>query len=119
MVGQPADLLLVSLMADFRAAEDDDEIGAKTFEGGNKVEGLFGVPDIHGEAEDARLVGEDALGDVECALVDVEFEETSARLEIAEVGEKTAQSESAVRVPGIERGEENLGHVIMIMDAEQ
>ena len=62
------------------------------------------------KAENARIVPQDVFSDVERALVDVEFEETGARLKVAEVGEEVTKTESAMRIAGIERGEDDVGH---------
>jgi hypothetical protein len=110
VVGKAADGLLVGFVADFGAADDDDQVGTEAFEEGDEVSGWGGVPDIDAEADDFGLLGEDGFGDVEEALVDVEFKETGARLEVAEVGEQVAQAESAVRVPGVEGGQDDVGH---------
>ncbi len=62
------------------------------------------------KAENARIVPQDILSDVERALVDVEFDKTGARLKVAEVGEEVTKTESTMRVAGIERGKDNVGH---------
>ena len=62
------------------------------------------------KAENARIVPQDIFSDVERALVDVEFEETGARLKVAEVGEEVTKTESAMRIAGIEGGEDDVGH---------
>ena len=62
------------------------------------------------KAENARIVPQDVFSDVERALVDVEFEEKGARFKVAEVGEEATETESAMRIAGIERGEDDVGH---------
>ena len=62
------------------------------------------------KAENARIVPQDAFSDVERALVDLEFEETGAWLKVAEVGEEVTKTESAMRIAGIERGKDDVGH---------
>lgn len=58
-------------------------------------------------------MGEDGFGDVEGALIDVEFEELGVGLEGGgEVGEEVAQAEGGVGVFGVEGGEEEGGHCI-------
>ena len=100
--------MLVDLMTDFGAAEDDGDVGVESFENGNEFSGLFDVPDVDAEADDFRFVGKDFLGDIERALVDIEFEETGARLEVAEVGEEVAEAEGTMGVPGVERSENDV-----------
>lgn len=43
-------------------------------------------------------------------MVDVEFEKTGTRLKVAEVGEEVTKTKSAVRIAGIERGKDDVGH---------
>ncbi len=62
------------------------------------------------KAENARIIPQDIFSDVERALVDVEFEETGARLKVTEVGEVVTKTVSAMRVAGSERGKDNVGH---------
>ena len=97
-------------MTDFGAANDEGDVGTESFEDGDKLGGLGDVPDVDAKADDFRFVGKDFLGDVERALVDIEFEEPGARLEVAEVGEEVAQAKGAMRVPGVERGKNDVGH---------
>ena len=65
---------------------------------------------MEAKAENARIVPQDVFRDVERALVDVEFEELGARLQVAEVGEEVTKTESAMRIAGIERGKDDVGH---------
>ncbi len=98
VIGELDDGLTVGFVADFRAAEDDDELGANAFEGGNEFGGGGDVPDVNAEADDLRRFGEEGFGDFDGALVNVELEQFGARAEVAEIGEQVTQAESGVDI---------------------
>ncbi len=113
VVGQIHDFLSEGFMADFGAAEDDEGLGADAFEEGDHVARGAGVPDVDAEANDAGVVAEDGFDDVEGALVDVELDEDSARLEGSQIGEEIAEAECGVNELGVEGGQENVRHTGM------
>ena len=73
MVGKADDLLFVRLEAHLRAAEDEDDVGADAFDGGEDFGGFNDVPDINTQADDFRSLREQDFRYVERALIDVEF----------------------------------------------
>jgi hypothetical protein len=73
VVGQPDDLLLVAFVADFRSADDDDQLRPQPFQIRDQLQRLGYVPDVHADADDLRLMAENRFDDVDGALVDVEL----------------------------------------------
>ncbi len=104
MVGQLDDVLLLGLVTDFRAAEDDFDVGPDAFDGGDDFGGRLDVPDVNAEADDFGISREQDFRDVERALVDVEFGEAGARLQLAQIGQQIAQAERGVDIFRVERG---------------
>lgn len=109
VMGEGGDLLLVGLVTDLGSAEDDDEIGIEAPEDRDQLGGGPDVPDVDAKAEDGWAAGEDLLGDVERALVDVELADGSEGLEFAQIGQQVTQPERRVWELGVERGEEDPG----------
>ena len=104
MVGKLDDLLLLRFVADFRSAEDDFDFRPDAFDGGDDFGRLLDVPDINAEADDFRVLREEDFRDVERALVDVEFGETGARFQLAEVGQQITEAKRGVDELRVERG---------------
>ena len=84
--------------------------GSHPFQVGNQLRRFRGVPDIDADADDLRVVGKDALGDINGALLDVELQNLGARLQIAQIGHQVAETERAVRVLRVQRGQDDVGH---------
>jgi hypothetical protein len=73
-VGVAHDLLLLDLITDLRPAEHDDHIRPHALQVRHDPRRLLGIPDVHANANDLRIVREDLLDDVAAPLADVEFE---------------------------------------------
>jgi hypothetical protein len=110
VIGELNDGLEGRFVGDFGSAQDDEEIWAKTFEECDELRGGRDVPDVDAEAEDTRIGLQDAFGDIERALLEIELEELRLRLEGTEVSEEIAQAEGGVDVFGVEGGENDIGH---------
>ena len=65
---------------------------------------------IDAEAEDGWIFREQRLGDVERALVDIEFQKLGAGLKRAEVREEVTQAEGGVNIFRVEGGQDNFRH---------
>ncbi len=100
---------MVGLVTDLGAAEDDDEVWAELAEEGDEFGGGADIPDVDADADEGGVEGEDLFGDVDGALVDVEFADGGVGLEFGEVGEEVAQAEGGVGITGVEGGEEDGG----------
>ena len=105
VVGEVADFLFGGFVADFGSAEDDDGLGAETFEVGDELGGGGDVPDVDADSDDFWILREDGFEDVDGALVDVEFEDGGTGGEGAEVGQEIAQTEGGMSVAGVEGGQ--------------
>lgn len=110
VVGGLADGLVVDFVADFGAAEDDEEVGAEAAEEEDGFGDEGDVPDVDAEACDAGVVAEDVFGEVEGSDAKVAFEEGGLILEVAEVGKEVAEPEGGMAIAGVDRGEDDGGH---------
>ena len=110
VIGQRDDGLRLPFVTHLRPAEDDRRLWRHAADGGHDLQRFRHVPDVDAEADDARRAGQQHLGDVERALVDVELDEARARLERAEIRHQVTQAERRVNVLGVERGEDDVGH---------
>ncbi len=104
MVSELDNGLVFGFVADFRAAEDDFDVGPDAFDGSDDFGGLLDVPDVNAEADNFGVLREEDFRDVERTLVDVELGEARARLERAEIGQQIAQAKRGVDVFRVERG---------------
>ena len=104
MVGELDNFLVFRFVADLRPAEDDFDFRPDAFDGGDDFGGRFNVPDVNAEADDFRMEREQALRDVERALVDVEFGEAGARFQFAEIGQQIAKAKRGMDELCVERG---------------
>ena len=75
--------LIVPFVADFRAAEHDDQVGSERLEQQHDGQRFGGVPDVDAEADDARLCSDNGERDVERPLADGELGDGAERLELA------------------------------------
>lgn len=107
VMGEGGDLLLVGLVTDLGSAEDDDEIRIEAPEDRDQLGGGADIPDVDAKTEDGWAAGEDLLGDVERALVDVELADGSDGLELAQIGQQVTQPERRVGELGVERRQED------------
>jgi hypothetical protein len=90
VIGELNDGLVRGFMGDFGAAEDDEETWAKPFKECDEFGGGCDVPDVDAEAKDERICLEDAFGDIERALLEIELDELGTGLEGTEVSEEVA-----------------------------
>ena len=104
VVGEADDFLALGFVADFGAAEDDDQIGAQTLEQGDDLRRRRHVPNVDAEADDARIVRKDGLDDFQRALVDVELGQRRPRLKVAQIRHEIAQPKRRMQIAGVERG---------------
>src|ERR1019366_596194 len=73
VVGQLHDGLGLGLVADFRPAQDDGDVGSQAFEGRDDLGRGRDVPDVNAEPDDLRIPRQQRLYDVHRALVDIEL----------------------------------------------
>ena len=107
VVGETHELLRVGFVADLGAADHDDEFGTDTLEDAHQFRGGRHVPDVHAEAQDARLAGQDGIGDVDGLLIDVELGQFGTRLQLAQVRHQVAQPKRGVKVPRVEGAQQD------------
>ena len=86
------------------------ECEADTLQRRDHLGGFRDVPDVYAQANDARILREHDLCNVERALVDVEFQQLGAIPQFTQVGEQIAQSEGSVDIFRVQRAENNVGH---------
>ncbi len=110
VVGQLRDGLGLGFVADLRPAEDDREVRAEAFEGGDKLGCGRDVPDVNAEADDLRVPRQERFGDVDGSLVDIEFDNGGGVAQRAEVGEQVAQPEGGVDILRVERRQDDISH---------
>jgi hypothetical protein len=104
VVGELNDGLVFGLVADFRAAEDDFDVGSDAFDGGDDFGGWLDVPDVNAEADDFWIPRKEYFGNVERTLIDVELGEARARLQVAKIGQQVAQAKRGMDIFRVERG---------------
>ena len=107
VIRQLDDFLLACLVRDFRAAQDDGQMWRHPLEHGHQAGGLFHVPDIDAEADDARRMRQDALDQVGGLGADDEFLDPGLLLQRAHIGQQVAQAERGVRIAGVEGREQD------------
>jgi hypothetical protein len=110
MVGLLHDGLSFNLVADFRTTQDDFDLRADAFESSNEFGGRCDVPDVNAEAYYFWVLGKKDFGDVDGALVDVEFEQAGAGSQRPKIGQQIAKAEGGMNVFGIQCSEENVRH---------
>ena len=104
MISQLNNGLIFGFVTDFRAAEDDFDVGSDALDGGDDFGGWLDVPDVDAEADDFGVARQQGFRDVERALVDVELGKAGARLELAQIGQQIAQTERGMDIFRVERG---------------
>ena len=97
-------------VTDLGATEDDTHRGRHPLEQTDQAAHLGRVPDVHADADDGRLVGEDALGHVGHPVGQAELLDPGLCAQLAQVGVQPAQAEARVDVAGVDGGEDNGGH---------
>ena len=110
MVGQTDDFLSFDLMADFRPAEDDPDIGSRRLERTHHRSRLDDIPDIHTETDDldgartgcSTKRRKQFIDDFADRPRDGEFTQRRVFPQLAHVGEYVAQAERRVDVLGVE-----------------
>lgn len=105
IIGKPGHVGMIGKVTDFRPAQHDDRLRSDLFYQGDDLADLFHVPDVNAKTDDGRLMPQDLLDDIERALVDGEFFDAGARLQIAQIGVQITQSKRSMDVTGVERGE--------------
>ena len=83
IVGQLDDCLPVPFMTHLGTAEYHDQIRPYLLEQGDDLSGFHHVPDIDAKTDDARLFGQQCLGDVQRSLGDDEFADGGVSLQLA------------------------------------
>ena len=109
-IGQLEKWLFLPLVADFGAAQHDDEIGPHPLEQCDDLGGFRDVPDIDAEADDARLFGQQRFGDVQRALRDDEFPDGGIRLQLAHIRQQIAQAKRGMEIAGVQGREQDGRH---------
>ena len=102
--------LRFSFVADLRPAENDGRLRAHPLDGGDDFSGLGDVPDVNTQADDLWILRQQDFRDVHRTLVDVEFHDPRARLQVAEVREEVAQAERGMDELRVERGKDDVRH---------
>ena len=110
MIRQRHDFLPLRFIRDFRPTEDDDQVWADAFEQGDDLRRLLHIPNIDAETDDAWLVRENGLHDLQRLLVDDELGYAGAILKLPQVRHEVAKAEGGVDVFGVERGEDDVRH---------
>ncbi len=87
------DRLLLEFVTDFRAAQNNGNVGTHSFDSGYHFGRWRDVPDIDPETDDFGIPGKQDFRNVDGALIDIELGEASAGLERAEIGQQVTQSE--------------------------
>ena len=103
VVRQRDDGLRLRLVADLGSTENDREVRAHAFDGGDDFGGLGDVPDVNAEPKNLRPACEQGFSDVERTLVDVELHDGRAWLQLAQIGHEVAQAKGGVNVLRVER----------------
>ena len=103
------DGLLIHLMADLGAAQNDPDIGPRDSEQPHHLAGLRHVPDVHAETDDARRQRQQRVHDVLRLARNREFTQGRLRLQVAHVRQQVAQAERGMNVLGIERRQNDGG----------
>src|SRR5439155_6362220 len=110
VIGERDDLLPARLEAHFRSANDDRQVGTDFFQNAHHLRCQRRVPNVNAEADNARLLREDALGDLDRALLEIELHYPRVAEQLAHVREQVAQTECGVDVLRVERGQDDFRH---------
>ncbi len=108
-VGEPRERVVGGRMADLRAAEHQAHLRCDRAQHPDDLLGLDAVPDVDPEADEARPLREQALGDERRRVVDGELADRGAIRQRAHVGEQAAQPERGVAVARVQGGEQDVG----------
>ena len=100
IVGQPADLLSIRLVADFRPTDDDRQLRRKRLQAPNQLGRLDDVPDVDAEADDLRFIRQQPLRHLFRRPAGHQLHQPDAVLQVAGVGEQIAQPERGMRDSG-------------------
>ncbi len=114
VIGQRADALLLRFVADLGAADDDDDVRGHTFEDRHHARGFLDIPDIDAETDQPRRIRQQAFGDVRRAVAEHEFADAGFLAQGAHVGAQTAQAQRRMYIPGVDGGESDAGHDLII-----
>src|SRR5260221_10362830 len=104
VVGKFNNGLAVRFIADLRAAENDFDVRAYAFDGGDDFRGGRDVPDVNTEADDLGIAGEQHFRDVQRTLVDVELDQAGVGAQRTQVGHEITQAERGMDVFRVEGG---------------
>ncbi len=106
--------LRVGFVAHLGAAEHDDDFGSDRLEHRDQLRRRLRVPDVDAEADDARRLREDLLGDVGGPVLDVELDDRAVLAQVAEVGAEATQPEGCVDPLRVQCGEDDGGHAMRV-----
>ncbi|MNY43738.1 hypothetical protein D3C86_1787170 [compost metagenome] len=109
IVRQARNLLLVGLVRYLRSAQHHDNLRRHALQHAHHFVGLFDVPYIDAETDDARLVRQDALHDLRGLGADHELLDPGLLLQLPHVRKQVAQAQGSMGVARIE-GREQDGH---------
>ena len=98
MVGKSNDFLFFRFKAHLGTAKNDDQFRPDALERGHHLCGFRNVPDVHAQTDDARILRQHDLGDIERALVNVEFEQDGPIPQLTKIGKQIAQSQGGVDI---------------------
>ena len=110
VVRQTNNGLGLSFVADLGTAENDREIRAEPPQCEKYFVRLGHVPDVNSETDNARLVRQQYLHNVEWALIDVELNEAGPGSQLAEIRKQVTQSERSVDEFGVKGGKDYVRH---------
>jgi hypothetical protein len=104
VVGKADDPLLFGFVTDLRSAEDDFDVRPDPFDGANDFSRRNDIPDVDAKADDFRVPGQEDFRNIRRTLVDIEFHEARAWLQVTKVGQQIAQAERGMDIFRIKRG---------------
>jgi len=96
-------------MGDLRATDDNADVRCDLTQDANHAASFDQVPDVDAEGDDAWGFRQQLLNDARRRIVDGEFTNRRARLQLAEIRQQVAQSHGRMAVPCIERAEQDVG----------